>query len=906
MFRRVRSRSALAWLLACALFALPAEKASASSIPLVDSSFELANNAAWNAVDAGSTSASGFPIGSPPDGTRFMLLVGYPGGGMPSISQDAGAAVPGSTYNLSFYSASRSDSSPNNIGIYGPLSALQFTASIVLRNGNVDTPIASTVVNPDLYTPGSWVQTTLSGAVPANATGNIVLKFLGTGLRGNDNQQTGIDKVVLDGSAPLPDHAWAAEGNFNDSGSIGGITGTNVDGVSFGTGRVGQAFNLSGSSQSVDLGTGVGNFGIADFSVSVWVQPIATGSNEPVLVKRAPDSAGIFNLTVQPDGTLLVEIRDNGGGPDIFYSFTGTQNLADGPWHHLALTRQGATIAVYVDGAPASGSGNSAAGLNLSSANYTSQHFIVGTNPFNQYYKGLIDEVNIYGSALSSAQVQSLYASAGGTPPPPTTYTLTASAGANGAISPSGAVSVNHGDGATFAITANAGYHIADVLVDGVSVGAVTSHSFTSVTAPHTISATFAINTYTITSSAGANGAISPSGAVAVNQDGSQTFTITPAAGYRVAGVLVDGVSVGAVRSYTFNNVTGNHTISVSFVPNPVNEVVVGAAPYFYWYYYNNWGTWVNNGGLNFLRNGSATNYSQRGYFYYQNGSYNFRRGETRPAIGDLDGDGSAEIVLGTGPGAYGNLEVFTADGAHKSWATIPWPGYNGYNGETRPAVGDLNGDGKAEVVVGLGRGGQGWVYVGNLLGTNSFTFSSSLQVPSIVPNYNSNLGETRPAVGDLDGDGRPEIVVGLGQGGNGYLAVYGSTTSGYQLRQWLQIPNPGYNSANGETRPAVGDVDGDGKAEIVVGLAQQGSGLYAIFGHTPSGYVFKRWLSAGITGWPAVGDTDGDGRAEILCGNQYQWGIGVFRGTTLDDLAFERWISTQYGPIPAIGNLVP
>ena len=149
-------------------------------------------------------------MSTPPDGTRFMLLIGYPGmPDYPSISQDAGAVVPGATYNLSFYSAPRSDSSPANIGIYGPVSALQFTASIILRNGSVDTEIASTFVNPDLYAPGSWVQTTLSGTAPANATGNIVVKFDSRlGFRGGDNQQTGIDMVVLDG--PL---AAGVEGN---------------------------------------------------------------------------------------------------------------------------------------------------------------------------------------------------------------------------------------------------------------------------------------------------------------------------------------------------------------------------------------------------------------------------------------------------------------------------------------------------------------------------------------------------------------------------------------------------------------------------------------------------------------------------------------------------------------------
>ena len=72
--------------------------------------------------------------------------------------------------------------------------------------------------------------------------------------------------------------------------------------------------------------------------------------------------------------------------------------------------------------------------------------------------------------------------------------TITASAGSNGSISPSGSVSVAYGASQTFAITASTGYHVADVLVDGSSVGAVTSYTFTGVTADHTISATFAVN----------------------------------------------------------------------------------------------------------------------------------------------------------------------------------------------------------------------------------------------------------------------------------------------------------------------------------------------------------------------------------------------------------------------------
>ena len=148
------------------------------------------------------------------------------------------------------------------------------------------------------------------------------------------------------------------------------------------------------------------------------------------------------------------------------------------------------------------------------------------------------------------------------------TYTITATAGANGSISPSGATTVNYGGSQTFTITANTGYHIADVLVDGSSVGAVASYTFTNVTASHTIAASFAINTYTITATAGANGSISPSGAATVNYGGSQTFTITANTGYHIADVLVDGSSVGAVASYTFTNVTAGHTIAASFAIN--------------------------------------------------------------------------------------------------------------------------------------------------------------------------------------------------------------------------------------------------------------------------------------------------------------------------------------------------
>ena len=82
-------------------------------------------------------------------------------------------------------------------------------------------------------------------------------------------------------------------------------------------------------------------------------------------------------------------------------------------------------------------------------------------------------------------------------------------------------------------------------------------------------------NAYTISASAGSGGTISPAGNAVVNYGGSQTFSITPATGYHVAGVTVDGSSVGAVTTYTFSSVTANHTIVANFAVNKTSPLSV-------------------------------------------------------------------------------------------------------------------------------------------------------------------------------------------------------------------------------------------------------------------------------------------------------------------------------------------
>ena len=153
------------------------------------------------------------------------------------------------------------------------------------------------------------------------------------------------------------------------------------------------------------------------------------------------------------------------------------------------------------------------------------------------------------------------------------TYTLTVSAGANGLIIP-GTTTVNYGTSQTFSIAPNQGYMVEDVFIDGeTSVGAVSEYTFTNVISNHSIYASFTLLQFTITSTAGENGNISPQGDVTVNYNGSQTFTITPNTNYAIDSIIVDGSYVGKPTSYPFTNVLDDHTIRAVFIQNIGAEV---------------------------------------------------------------------------------------------------------------------------------------------------------------------------------------------------------------------------------------------------------------------------------------------------------------------------------------------
>ncbi|GEM_PF-895541 len=283
-----------------------------------------------------------------------------------------------------------------------------------------------------------------------------------------------------------------------------------------------------------------------------------------VLIKRT-DAAGDWYLYDSTNGIVA-----SGNDPYILLNSTAipvtTTNYIDpdstGFYLNAAtpINTSGGTYIYYAISTtpvPVNGSCGSANGVAVTSAPSTNlcgagtAGSVTGTGPWSWNCNGSGGGTNASCSA-------------------PLALTITASTGANGSISPTGAVAVTQGNNQAFTITPNSGYAVSSVLVDSVSQGAISSYTFTNVQTTHTISASFvALPSYTITASAGAGGSISPTGAVAVTQGNNQAFTISPSTDYNISSVLVDSVSQGAISSYTFTNVQTTHTISATFYYNP-------------------------------------------------------------------------------------------------------------------------------------------------------------------------------------------------------------------------------------------------------------------------------------------------------------------------------------------------
>jgi hypothetical protein len=328
--------------------------------------------------------------------------------------------------------------------------------------------------------------------------------------------------------------------------------------------------------------------GVAEFE-AVTTDATAGVASSICLISIVPATSFIITASAGPGGTIdpngAVSV-DAGGSqtftisPDACYEIADV--LVDGvsvgrvASYAFANVQANHTIAAsfalktYAIAASAAGGGTISPAGNVSVSCGGNQSFTITPAACYDIADVVVDHVSVGpATTYTFANVQANHAIAATFRIK--TFTIAASAGAGGSISPPGGVGLTCGGNQTFTITPNVCYEIADVRVDNVSVGAVSSYAFSNVQASHTIEASFALKSYVIDASAGAGGTIAPAGNVNVGCGASQSFAITADPGFAIADVLVDGASVGAVESYAFTNVVANHSISASFASVVVN-----------------------------------------------------------------------------------------------------------------------------------------------------------------------------------------------------------------------------------------------------------------------------------------------------------------------------------------------
>jgi hypothetical protein len=183
-------------------------------------------------------------------------------------------------------------------------------------------------------------------------------------------------------------------------------------------------------------------------------------------------------------------------------------------------------------------------------------------------------------------------------------------------------------------------------------------------------------------------------------------------------------------------------------------------------------------------------------------------------AAGDVTGDGVPDIVTGTGPGGGPAVTVF--DGRTGALVRNFFAYDPGFRGGVNVALGDVNGDGVDDIAAGNGVGGGPAVVV--------FDGRTGAQISSFFAYDPAFRGGVNVALGDVDGDGRADVVTGPGPGGGPLVATFDATT-GKPFDQFLTM-DAGFR---GGVWVAAADTNGDGRAEVVAGAGPGGGPMVSV-----------------------------------------------------------------------------
>jgi len=280
-------------------------------------------------------------------------------------------------------------------------------------------------------------------------------------------------------------------------------------------------------------------------------------------------------------------------------------------------------------------------------------------------------------------------------------------------------------------------------------------------------------------------------------------------------------------------------------------------------------------------------------------------------ACGDLDNDGTVEIVTGPGPGAIFGPQVrgFEPDGTPIGW--VNFMAYGTMKFGVNVATGDLNGDGHDEIITGAGPGA--------VFGPHVRAYDCSGGATASIPGisffaYGTLKWGVNVACGDIDGDGYAELITGAGPGEVFGPHVRAFNHDGAGLAAIPQVSFFAYGTNRFGVRVSTGDIDGDGIDELVTA-----PGPGAIFGPHIRGFnydggtlvpisavsfnAYGEYAEFGAT--VATADLDGDGVDELITGpgpgeafapRVRAWDYDGGTVTSMENIDFEAYDPVLFG----------
>jgi hypothetical protein len=253
--------------------------------------------------------------------------------------------------------------------------------------------------------------------------------------------------------------------------------------------------------------------------------------------------------------------------------------------------------------------------------------------------------------------------------------------------------------------------------------------------------------------------------------------------------------------------------------------------------------------------------------------------GYNAPALGDLDGDGELEILVGVLGGAYDprttsveNLWLLERDGDRWRAVTSRFLPTLDVGSESIPAFGDWDGDGDADMLVADKIADDGRE-TARVFAFENVTEGGASRFRALGPLPIEGAYHFAPALGDLDGDGDADLLLGTWR--KGILAFRNDGPGPRGGTRWTPLPEETLALSRGSNAtPALGDVDGDGDLDLVAGEASGELNYWR--NEAGPGATWPRFtlvtdrlggIDAGRRSAPALADWDGDGRVDLLVG---------------------------------------